>query len=158
MFPWNQVRRQDLVAGGPKTRSGGHIFKIQYWMYAVTGGPNVKWGGTDFKWGAGHHWPPAGDGPAWNTSFSGVSLQWNISVSDTSAKIFILFLLSKFANYRCPVTRFSKKKLLAKNFQHNLHELNLMTYISKAFLPVLKLSCPSWNLKKMKLFVVVWFE
>jgi len=20
-------------------------------------------GGTDFKWGAGHHWPPAGDGP-----------------------------------------------------------------------------------------------
>jgi len=20
-------------------------------MYAATGGPNVKWGGTDFKWG-----------------------------------------------------------------------------------------------------------
>jgi len=33
-------------------------------MYAATGGPNVKWRGTDFKWGAGHHWPPAGDGPA----------------------------------------------------------------------------------------------
>ena len=29
---------------------GGHIFKIQYWMYAATGGPNVKWG-------AWHHWP-----------------------------------------------------------------------------------------------------
>jgi len=27
-------------------------------MYVATGGPNVKWGGTDFKWGAGHHWPP----------------------------------------------------------------------------------------------------
>jgi len=27
-------------------------------MYAATGGPNVKWGETDFKWGAGHHWPP----------------------------------------------------------------------------------------------------
>ena len=25
-------------------------------MYAATGGPNVKLGGADFKWGAGHHW------------------------------------------------------------------------------------------------------
>ena len=60
-----QARRQDLAAGGgqkpeegaknqkegPKTRRGGHIFKIQYWMYVATGGPNVKWGGTHFKWG-----------------------------------------------------------------------------------------------------------
>ena len=59
-----QARPQDLAAGGgknqegPKTRRWGHIFKIQYWMCAATGGPNVKWGGTDFKWGAGHHWPP----------------------------------------------------------------------------------------------------
>jgi len=30
-------------------------------MYAATGGTNVKWGGTDFKWDAGHHWPPSGD-------------------------------------------------------------------------------------------------
>jgi len=43
------ARRQDLAAGGaktqkegPKTRRGGNIFKIQYWIYAVTGGPNVK--------------------------------------------------------------------------------------------------------------------
>jgi len=21
-------------------------------------GPNEKWGGTDFKWGFGHHWAP----------------------------------------------------------------------------------------------------
>jgi len=27
-------------------------------MYAATGGPNLKWEGTDFKWGAGHHCPP----------------------------------------------------------------------------------------------------
>ena len=65
-----QARRQDLAAGGPKTRRRGHKpeggphFKIQYWMYAATGGPTVKWGGTDFKWGAGHHCPPAGDDPA----------------------------------------------------------------------------------------------
>ena len=59
-----QARCQDLTAGGgknqkevPKTRRGGHIFKMQYWMYAATGGPNVKWGDTDFKWGAGRHWP-----------------------------------------------------------------------------------------------------
>ena len=34
----------------------GH--SVQYWMYVATGGPNVKWGGTYFKWGAGHHGPP----------------------------------------------------------------------------------------------------
>jgi len=56
-----QARHQDLAAGGPKTRRGGHIFKIQYWMYVATGGPNVKWGGTDLKWGAGDHCPLAGD-------------------------------------------------------------------------------------------------
>jgi len=26
-------------------------------MYAATGGPNMKWGGTYFKWEAGHHCP-----------------------------------------------------------------------------------------------------
>jgi len=60
-----QARCQDLEAGGgqkqmegSKTRRGGNIFQIQCWMYAATGGPNVKWEGTDFKWGGGHHWPP----------------------------------------------------------------------------------------------------
>ena len=61
---WSQARRQDLAAGGvknqkegsktrrgAKNQKGGHIFKIQYWMHAATGGPNVKWGSTDFKWG-----------------------------------------------------------------------------------------------------------
>jgi len=52
-----QARRQDIAAGGaknqeaPKTRRGGHILKILNWMYAATRGPNVKWGGTDFKRG-----------------------------------------------------------------------------------------------------------
>jgi len=32
-------------------------------MYAATEGPNVKWGGTDFKYGPGTTGPPAGDGP-----------------------------------------------------------------------------------------------
>ena len=43
---------------GAKNQKRGHIFKIQYWMYAATGGPNAKWAGTDFKCGGGHHWPP----------------------------------------------------------------------------------------------------
>jgi len=66
---WHRARRQGLAAGGPKTRKrgqkpeGGAHFKIQYWMYAATGGPNVKWGCTDFKWGPGTTDPPAGDGP-----------------------------------------------------------------------------------------------
>jgi len=61
----NQAPRQDLAAGeaknqkeGPKTRRGDQIFKIQYWMYAAIGGPNVKCGSTDFKWGG--RAPPGG--------------------------------------------------------------------------------------------------
>jgi len=41
---------------GAKITTRGHILKLQCWMYAATGGPNVKWGG-------GHHCPPAGDEP-----------------------------------------------------------------------------------------------
>ena len=37
-----QALRQDLAEGGNST---GHIFKIQHWMYASTGGPNVRWRG-----------------------------------------------------------------------------------------------------------------
>jgi len=29
--------------GGAQNQKGREIFKIQYWMYAATGGPNVKW-------------------------------------------------------------------------------------------------------------------
>jgi len=50
--------------GGQKPEGGGYILKILYWMYAATRTPNVKGGGTDFKYGSGHHWPPAGDGLA----------------------------------------------------------------------------------------------
>jgi len=38
--------------------AGGHIFKIQYWMYVATKGPNVKWGGPDLKWEPGTLAPP----------------------------------------------------------------------------------------------------
>jgi len=50
-------------SGGSKTRrrgqkpeGGRHIFKIQYWIYAATGGPNVKWGAPISNGRAGHHW------------------------------------------------------------------------------------------------------
>jgi len=46
----SQARRQDLAAKEAKNQKEGHIFKIWYWTYAATEGPNVKWGGTDFKW------------------------------------------------------------------------------------------------------------
>jgi len=44
-FNVTQDRRQDAAVWGAKNQKGGHIFTIQYWMYAATGGPNVKWGG-----------------------------------------------------------------------------------------------------------------
>jgi len=46
-----QARRQDLAAGGTENQKGGHIFNIQYWMYAATEGLNVKWKGHRFQMG-----------------------------------------------------------------------------------------------------------
>jgi len=34
-------------------------------MYVATGGLNLKWGAPIANGRAGHHWPPAGDGPAY---------------------------------------------------------------------------------------------
>ena len=43
---------------GAQNQKGGHIFKIQYWMYVATGGPNVK-GRRQFQIGeAGTTGPP----------------------------------------------------------------------------------------------------
>jgi len=38
-------------------------------MYAASGEPNVKWWAPISNWGAGHHCPPAGDGPAVGLDF-----------------------------------------------------------------------------------------
>jgi len=61
-FAPKQARRQDLAAGGAKNQEGqknrrGGTFKILYWMYAATRGPNVKWGAQISNRGAGNHWP-----------------------------------------------------------------------------------------------------
>ena len=69
-FSCSQARRQNLAAGGAKTRRRSQNQK---------GGPHIKntvlgvcsnreakpeMGRTDFKWGGGHHCPPASDCPA----------------------------------------------------------------------------------------------
>jgi len=54
--PGFSIRGGQTPEEGAKSQKGGRTFKIQYWTYAAAGGPNVKWG-------AGHHCPPAGDGP-----------------------------------------------------------------------------------------------
>ena len=64
---FKQARHQDVAAGGTKNQKGGHIFKIQYWMYAPTGGPNLKWGAPISNGGPGTTGPPVGDGPVFKT-------------------------------------------------------------------------------------------
>jgi len=57
--PGCSSRRGQKPERGAKNQKGGHIFKIQYWMYAATGGPNLKWVGHRFQMGgAGHHRSP----------------------------------------------------------------------------------------------------
>jgi len=41
-----------------KIRRGGHIFKIQYWMYAATGGAKREMGGKQFQMGGRAPLPP----------------------------------------------------------------------------------------------------
>jgi len=53
-LPNDQTRRQDFAAGGAKSHNGGHIFKIQYLMYAATGGQT--WGAQILNGVAGHRW------------------------------------------------------------------------------------------------------
>jgi len=54
----DQARRQDLVAGGPKTRRGGHILKMQYGMYAATGGQTLNGVAPISNGGLGTTGPP----------------------------------------------------------------------------------------------------
>jgi len=51
-----QTRRQDFAAARTKNHKRENIFKIQYWMYAATGGPNMKWG---------HIWGKGATSPRW---------------------------------------------------------------------------------------------
>jgi len=59
-----QARRQDIAAGGAKTRRRGQKterglhFKNTVWDVCSNQGANREMGGTDFKWGAAHHWAP----------------------------------------------------------------------------------------------------
>jgi len=42
--PWRSSNSQQDFAAGEAEKDKGDTFKIQYWMYAATGGPNMKWG------------------------------------------------------------------------------------------------------------------
>ena len=57
-YPSRQAGRQDLAAGGPKTRKGGNIFKIQYWMYVATGVQTWNGGAPISTEGPGTTGPP----------------------------------------------------------------------------------------------------
>ena len=60
--PGFSSRGSKKTEGGPKNQKRGHIFKIEYWMYVATGGPNAKWVGPISNGGPGTTGPPAGDG------------------------------------------------------------------------------------------------
>jgi len=50
-----QARRQDLAAGGGQKPEGGLHFKNTVLDVCSNQGAKREMGGTDFKWGAGHH-------------------------------------------------------------------------------------------------------
>jgi len=62
--PGFSSRRGQKTKRGATKQKGSPILKIHRWIYAATGGPNVKWRALISNRGTGHHWPPAGDGPA----------------------------------------------------------------------------------------------
>jgi len=58
MSTWPAGSSPGFSSRGAKNHKGRHIFETLYWMYAATRGPNVKWGGTDFKWEGRAPLPP----------------------------------------------------------------------------------------------------
>jgi len=67
-----QTRRQDLAAGRAKNQKGEHLLKIQYWMYAATGDPNVKWGAPISHGGRAPLAPPLATTLGWYRELKGV--------------------------------------------------------------------------------------
>ena len=67
---FEQARRQDLATRGAKTRrrgqkpEDGSHFKNSVLDVCSNQEAKREMGDTDFKWGPEHHWPPAGDDPA----------------------------------------------------------------------------------------------
>ena len=70
-----QARRQDLAAGGGQKPGGtkkqkvGPHFKNTVLDVCSNWGAKREMGGTDFKWGTGHHWPPRWRRPCWSESY-----------------------------------------------------------------------------------------
>jgi len=67
---------------------GGHIFKIQYWMYVATGRPNVKREAPISNGGPGTTGLPAGDSPGPRMPKIEVFL---LPVRDRESPIFVAF-------------------------------------------------------------------
>jgi len=63
LSPGFSSREVQKPEGGAKNQKGGHILKMQYWMYAATGGPNMKWGALISHGRPGTTGPPAGNSP-----------------------------------------------------------------------------------------------
>jgi len=56
--PCQQARRQDFAAGGAKNHKGGPNFFNTILNVYRNWELNMKWGGTDFKWGGRAPLPP----------------------------------------------------------------------------------------------------
>ena len=82
-----QARRQDFAARGGQKAQGGLHYLIQYWMYAATGGPSMKWGTQIWNGDAGHHSLPAIDGPD--------------ETAQRLEKLFISFWQSTISKFQC---------------------------------------------------------
>jgi len=66
---------------GDKNQKGGHIVKIQYWMYAATGEPNVKWRWLRFQMG----------GPGTTASPLATALQGNVCLTSEGKALLEVF-------------------------------------------------------------------
>jgi len=59
--PGFSSRRGQKPEGGAKNQKGTHLQNTVLDVSSNQGAKRER-RGTDFKWGARHHWPPAGDG------------------------------------------------------------------------------------------------
>jgi len=110
-----QACHQGFATGRAKDQKGGCIFTYNIGCMQQLGGQTWNWGAQILNVGAGHHWPPAGDGP-----------DLVVVLAQENAKWFT-------ASWRCWLCTTKMQTSVGTDFnikfRHNVTSLNIMEII-----------------------------
>ena len=109
-------------------------------MYAATGGSNVKWGALISNGVAGHHWPPAGDGPV---SCAGFRRNHSIIACSRHTYIYIY----------CCSSRTSRSWWITHSTQCHRRGCNNIPSFLQRTAPIARSLCEGWTRHNVHILV-----